>query len=60
VIRSMYMVIILVLMSILAVIGTLHNKKTGNRFGFFVGGLFSLALIGVTGLALYDAFVGLQ
>ncbi|MEW9031955.1 MAG: hypothetical protein AB2404_04405 [Planifilum fimeticola] len=56
----MYMVIILVLMSILAVIGTLHNKRTGNRFGFFVGGLFTLALIGVTGLALYDAFVGLQ
>lgn len=56
----MYMVIILVLMSILAVIGTLHNKKAGNRFGFFVGGLFTLTLVGVTCLALYDAIIGLQ
>ena len=56
----MYMVIILVLMSILAVIGALRNKKEGNRFGFVVGGLFALVLIGVTGLAIYDTFVGLQ
>lgn len=57
---GMYMVVILVLMCILAVRGVLHNKRTQNKSGFIIGGIFTLGLIGVTLLALYDTFVGLQ
>ncbi|BCU81627.1 MULTISPECIES: hypothetical protein [Polycladomyces] len=56
----MYMVVILVLMCILAVRGVLYNKRTQNKSGFIIGGIFTAGLIGVTLLALYDTFVGLQ
>jgi hypothetical protein len=55
-----FMVPLLVIISILAIRGTMYNKKTGNKPGFIIGGLFTLGLLGVTGLALYDFFVGLQ
>ncbi|WP_164491675.1 hypothetical protein [Staphylospora marina] len=55
-----FMVPLLVIISILAVKGTLYNKKTGNKPGFVIGGLFTLGMLGITGLALYDLFVGLQ
>ncbi len=55
-----FMVPLLVLISILAVWGTLYNKKTGNKPGFVIGGVFTLGIVGVTLLALYDLFVGIQ
>lgn len=56
----MYMVVILILVSILAVIGTLYNKRTNNKVGFILGALFTIPLIGVTLLAIYDATIGIQ
>lgn len=55
-----FMVPILVLMTICAIIGTRYNQKTGNKPGFIIGGLFTLGLAGVSLLALYDFFIGLQ
>ncbi|MBA4495027.1 hypothetical protein ACFO25_02125 [Paenactinomyces guangxiensis] len=55
-----FMVPILVLISIFAIQGTLYNKKTGNKPGLVIGGVFTLGLVGVTLLALYDLFVGIQ
>ncbi|MBA4542863.1 MULTISPECIES: hypothetical protein [Thermoactinomyces] len=55
-----FMVPLLVLISIFAIRGTYYNKKTGNKPGFIIGGIFTLGLVGVTVLALYDFFVGLQ
>lgn len=55
-----FMVPLLVIISILAVRGAWYNKKTGNKPGFVIGGLFSLGVVGVTMLALYDFFIGLQ
>jgi hypothetical protein len=54
------MVPLLVLISIFAIRGTYFNKKTGNKPGFIIGGIFTLGILGVTGLALWDLFVGLQ
>lgn len=56
----MYMVVILILVSILAVIGTLYNKRTNNKAGFLLSALFTVPLIGVTLLAIYDATIGIQ
>jgi hypothetical protein len=55
-----FMVPLLVLISIFAIRGTLHNKRTGNKPGFIIGGLFTLGIVGVTLLSLYDLFVGIQ
>jgi cobalamin biosynthesis protein CbiD len=55
-----FMVPLLVLISIFAIRGTYFNKKTGNKPGFIIGGIFTLGILGVTGLALWDLFVGLQ
>jgi len=55
-----FMVPLLVLIAILAIRGTLYNKKTGNKPGFVIGGIFTLGIVGVTLLALYDFFVGIQ
>ncbi|QKG84245.1 hypothetical protein GXN76_07005 [Kroppenstedtia pulmonis] len=54
------MTVILIFCSVLAVIGTLKNKKSGNKPGFLIGGLFTVALIGTTLLAIYDELIGLQ
>ncbi|MGA8941773.1 MAG: hypothetical protein WB502_03530 [Thermoactinomyces sp.] len=54
-----FMVPLLVLISIFALWGTWYNKKTGNKPGLVLGGLFSLGITGVTLLALYDFFIGL-
>ncbi len=51
---------LLLICSILAIIGTLNNKKSGNKPGFVIGGILTLGLIGITGLALYDLIIGLQ
>ncbi|SFJ29533.1 hypothetical protein [Thermoflavimicrobium dichotomicum] len=55
-----YMEPILVVCTLLAIWGTLYNKKTGNKPGFIIGGILTLGMIGITALALYDLFVGLQ
>ncbi|SEN21442.1 hypothetical protein [Lihuaxuella thermophila] len=55
-----FMVPLLVLISIFSVWGTIYNKKTGNKPGFIIGGVFTLGVVGVTLLALYDMFVGIQ
>lgn len=54
------MVLTLVSISILSVYGTLYNKKTENKPGFFIGGLFSLGLVGITLLSIFDLFVGID
>jgi hypothetical protein len=51
---------LLLICSILAIMGTLKNKKSGNKPGFILGGILTLGLIGVTGLALFDLVIGLQ
>ncbi|MCS1350810.1 hypothetical protein [Mechercharimyces sp. CAU 1602] len=55
----MYMVIILIVMSVLAIIGTLYNKRTNNKPGFIIGGMFTLGLVGSTLLAIFDTVIGL-
>ncbi|RAL26540.1 hypothetical protein [Thermoflavimicrobium daqui] len=55
-----YMEPILLLCTILAIWGTLKNKKSGNKPGFIIGGLLTLGMIGITGLALFDLLFGLQ
>lgn len=57
---NLFMATILVLISILAVQGTLYNKKTNNKPGFIIGGIFTIGLIGVTLLSLYDLVVGIN
>lgn len=59
-VKGMYMTVILIFCSVLAVLGTLKNKKSGNKPGFLIGGLFTVALIGTTLLAIYDEIIGLQ
>lgn len=54
------MTVILIFISILAVMGTLKNRRTGNKPGFLIGGLFTVATIGITLLAVYDEIVGIQ
>lgn len=56
---SYFMVPILVGISILSVIGFLYNKRTGNTPGAVIGGAFTVGIIGVTLLSLYDMIVGL-
>lgn len=55
-----FMVPLLVLISIFAIRGTIYNKKTGNKPGLIIGGAFTLGVVGVTLLALYDLFIGIQ
>jgi hypothetical protein len=55
-----FMVPLLVITSILAIMGTMYNKKTGNSAGFYIGGVFTLGVVAVTLLSLYDLFVGIQ
>ncbi|MCH5584224.1 hypothetical protein MK805_04485 [Shimazuella sp. AN120528] len=55
-----FMVPLLVITSILAIIGTTYNKRTGNAAGFYIGGVFTLGVVVVTLLSLYDLFVGIQ
>jgi hypothetical protein len=55
-----FMVPILVVISILSIQGFLYNKKTGNKPGTIIGGAFSLGIIGITLLSLYDLFIGIQ
>jgi hypothetical protein len=55
-----FMVPLLVITSVLAIIGTMYNKRTGNSVGFYIGGVFMLGLVAVTLLSLYDLFVGIQ
>lgn len=54
------MTIILIFISILAVVGTLNNKRSGNKSGFILSSMFTIATIGVTLLAIYDELVGIQ
>ncbi|WP_169713537.1 hypothetical protein [Paludifilum halophilum] len=54
------MTVILIISSILAVIGAWKNKKSDNKPGFLIGGIFTIGLIGVTLLAIYDEIVGMQ
>ncbi|GGE10613.1 hypothetical protein GCM10011571_09900 [Marinithermofilum abyssi] len=56
----MYMTVIMILVSALSFWGAMYNKKTGNTPGFIIGGLFSLTLIGVTLIAIYDELIGIQ
>ncbi|MFC7441018.1 hypothetical protein [Laceyella putida] len=55
-----FMVPLLVIITILSIRGVIDNKKIGNKPGFIIGGIFTLALLGVTLLSLYDLFVGIQ
>jgi hypothetical protein len=55
-----FMVPLLVLISILAIRGTIYNFRTKNKPGYIIGGLFTAGIIGITLLALYDFFVGIQ
>jgi cytochrome c biogenesis protein ResB len=55
-----FMVPLLVLISIFAIFGTLHNKKTGNKPGLIIGGAFTLGIVGVTLLALFEFFFGIN
>ena len=49
------MLAILVLVTILAFMGTMKNRRMGNKFGMAVAGVFSIALLGITILAaLYE------
>jgi len=57
---NLFMTIILVLISILAIRGTLFNKKTQNQPGFIIGGVFTLGLVGVTLLSVFDLFFGIN
>ncbi|EGK14253.1 hypothetical protein ACFQ49_08830 [Kroppenstedtia eburnea] len=56
----MYMTVILIFISVLAIRGTLTNKREGNKPGFYIGGLLTLATVGVTLLAIYDELIGIQ
>ncbi|WP_177167910.1 hypothetical protein [Marininema mesophilum] len=56
----MYMTVILVFLSILAVMGTLKNKKMHNKPGLLIGGTFTALLVLVTLIAVYDEIVGIQ
>lgn len=49
-----FMVPILVMMSILSVYGTIYNKRTKNLPGFYIGGLFTVGLVLITLLSVYD------
>ncbi|WP_156877510.1 hypothetical protein [Shimazuella kribbensis] len=55
-----FMVPLLVITSVLAIIGTMYNKRTGNAAGFYIGGLFTLGTVVVTLISLYDLFIGIQ
>jgi cytochrome c biogenesis protein ResB len=55
-----FMVPLLVVLSLFAIQGTLYNQRTGNKPGFIIGGAFTLGLVSVTLLALYDSFFTLQ
>lgn len=57
---NLFMTTILILISILAVQGTLFNKKTNNQPGYIIGGIFTLGLIGVTLLSVYDLIFGID
>lgn len=52
----MFMAPILVLISILAVRGTMYNKRTGNKAGFVLGGGLTLGILLVTVLAVMELF----
>ncbi|MBD1372987.1 hypothetical protein IC620_11520 [Hazenella sp. IB182357] len=54
------MVFVLVTISILSVMGTLYNKRTGNTAGFILGGALTLSVGIVAVLALYDAIIGIS
>jgi cytochrome c biogenesis protein ResB len=54
------MVPLLVVISILAIWGTLYNQRTGNKPGLILGGAFTLGIVGVTLLAVYDLFFTLE
>lgn len=58
-IMQYFMVPLLVLISIFSIIGTVYNKKTGNAPGLIIGGGFTLGIVVVTLLALYDFFIGI-
>lgn len=57
---NLFMVVTLVLITLLAIRGTLYNKKTKNQPGFILGGLFTLGLVGCTLLAIYDLVLGIN
>lgn len=54
-----FMVPLLVLICIFSIMGTLHNKKTRNIPGLIIGGCFTLGIVLVTMIALYDLIIGI-
>lgn len=57
---NLYMVTVMVLISILAILGTIFNKNTKNKPGFVIGGVFTVGLVGITLLSLFDLFFGID
>jgi len=53
------MVVILLILSVLSIKGTLYNKKTNNKEGFFLGCFFTSILVIITLIALYDTIIGI-
>lgn len=52
---SIMMLAILAIVTVLAIWGTLKNRRFGNKVGTVIGGLFSVALVAITVLAaLFD------
>ncbi|WP_149453661.1 hypothetical protein [Pasteuria penetrans] len=45
--------LVLIIVTILSIMGTLYNIRTGNRAGAFLGGMLTLGIMGVTGLATF-------
>ncbi|MFC4078184.1 hypothetical protein ACFOUO_15400 [Salinithrix halophila] len=54
------MTVIMIFISILAVMGTLKNKRSGNKPGLLIGGAFTALTVAITLIAIYDEIVGLQ
>ena len=55
---NLFMVTILVLISILAIRGTLYNKKNQNNQVSVNGGIFTIGLVGIALLSVFDLFFG--
>ncbi len=56
----MYMTVILIFISVPRDQRYPDQQKEGNKPGFYIGGLLTLATIGVTLLAVYDELIGIQ